>query len=281
MIKINNLDFKYSSRKIVYKNLNLEIQQGLIYALIGTNGAGKTTLLNIIAGLLRPQKGDCFVFDSNTKNRHPRMLENVFIVPSEFDMPNISIKYYLKLYSGFYQNFDISFFNYCLKEFNLSVDNRLKSLSTGDKMKANLSFALATGCNLLLLDEPTSGLDIPSKSIFRKLVSGTFTKDQTILIATHQVNDISNLVDAIIIEDKGKILLNTQTEQITDKLNFNLPLSEINPENLIYGGDSLRGKDTVSINVNGNPGNLNIELLFFAALKNPEKITNLFNPKNS
>ncbi len=274
-IKISNLNFYYKKKKIVYQNLNLTIQQGHIYALLGKNGSGKTTLFNIIAGLLFPKSGNCSVFEHSSQERFPKMLEQIFVLSEGFEMPSISIKQYLKLYSDFYPNFDIKLFKNILNEFEIDFDNNLKNLSHGDKKKVYLSFALATRCKLLLLDEPTNGLDIPSKSTFRRIISSSFYDDQTIIIATHLVNDISSLCDATIIENDGQILINAFNEEITKQLSFNVHHSNIDPENLIYFEDNLSGTDTVSVNTNGFSGNLNMELLFNATLTSPEKVSNL------
>lgn len=204
MIKIDNLNFSYPRKRKVYQNLSLNIEEGAVYALLGLNGAGKTTLLNLIAGFLIPQDGACMVFGCEASKREPKMLEEIFFVSDTSEFPNRRVKSFCNLYAGFYPRFDQVFFDYCLGEFDLHGGMSLKSMSFGEKRKVMLSFALATKCKLLMFDEPTNGLDIPSKATFRKLLASSIDETQTIIMATHQVRDLANLMDRIIIEHQGR-----------------------------------------------------------------------------
>jgi ABC-2 type transport system ATP-binding protein len=108
----------------------------------------------------------------------------------------------------------------CLREFELPADIRLNELSMGQKKKVFMSFALATNTRLLLLDEPTNGLDIPSKSQFRKVVANGMDRDRTIIISTHQVHDVEQLLDHIVVLNNKQVLLNASTADITSKFSF-------------------------------------------------------------
>lgn len=280
MIEIKNLDFHYQRKHQVYKNLNLNIKEGSIYALLGLNGAGKTTLLNLIAGFLIPQEGTCRVFDFEASRREPQMLQEIFLVGDTSEFPNMTVNEFCDLYAGFYSNFDDELFKQCISEFGLLRDSSLKRLSFGDKRKVVLSFALATRCRLLLFDEPTNGLDIPSKATFRKLIASTLGEDQTIIMATHQVRDLANLMDRIIVENKGQILINESVEQIAKKISFGLPSEQIAIDNLIFKADGFNPNETVSVNRSLQPGQVDIELLFSAAIASPNKLSAIFNSKN-
>lgn len=280
MIKIENLDFQYSRKRQVYKNLNLDIEEGAIYALLGLNGAGKTTLLNLIAGFLIPQSGSCTVFDREASQRKPEMLQEIFMVGDTSEFPNMSVMKFCELYSDFYPKFEHELFNQCISEFGMSVNSSLKQLSYGDKRKAILSFALATRCKLLLLDEPTNGLDIPSKATFRKLIASSLNESQTIIMATHQIRDLINLMDRIIIENKGKIVINESVERIAEKLSFGLPSEQIATDDLIFNADGFNQYETVSVKRSLQSGQPDLELLFSAAIANPQKLSTIFNSKN-
>lgn len=280
MIEIKNLDFHYPRKRQVYKNLNLNIEEGSVYALLGLNGAGKTTLLNLIAGFLIPKEGSCKVFGHQSKNREPEMLQEIFLVSDISEFPNMSVSEFCKLYAGFYPRFDNSFFEYCISEFRLSGYSSLKRLSFGDKRKVMLSFALATRCRLLMFDEPTNGLDIPSKATFRKLVASSLGEKQTIIMATHQVRDLANLMDRIVIEHHGEILINETIERIAEKLSFGLNAELISKTDLMFHSESFTQTETVSINRTNQQGPIDIELLFNAAISSPEELSTIFNSKN-
>jgi len=280
VIKIENLDFQYSRKRQVYKNLNLNIEEGAIYALLGLNGAGKTTLLNLIAGFLIPQSGSCTVFEREASQRKPEMLQEVFMVGDTSEFPNMSVMKFCELYADFYPKFEHELFNQCISEFGMSVNSSLKQLSYGDKRKAILSFALATRCKLLLFDEPTNGLDIPSKATFRKLIASFLNESQTIIMATHQIRDLTNLMDRVIIENKGEIILNESIDLIAEKLSFGLNADQINSKDLLFKADSFNPNETVSINRLGYPGQVDLELLFTAAVTRPTELIWIFNSKN-
>ena len=277
MIEIKNLEFHYPRKHQVYKNLNLNIKEGSVCGLLGLNGAGKTTLLNLISGFLIPQEGTCSVFGYQSSKRKPEMLQEIFLVGDTSEFPNMSVKEFCDLYAGFYQRFDMNLFEQCISEFGLTLASSLKMLSFGDKRKVILSFALATKCRLLMFDEPTNGLDIPSKATFRKLVASTLSENQTIIMATHQVRDLANLMDWIVIEHSGKIILNESIDCIAEKLSFGLSTEQIAADDLVHKAESFNQNETVSINMTNQPSQVDIELLFNAATINPEKMALIFN----
>jgi len=120
-------------------------------------------------------------------------------------------------------------------------------------------------------------LDIPSKSTFRKLIAASLTEDQTIIMATHQVRDLANLVDRIIVEHNGKIILNQQVDHIAEKLIFGLNPEKVEVGNLIYKADNFNPNDTISLNLAGEPGLVDIESLFTAAVTMKTEISKIFN----
>jgi len=280
VIKIKNLDFHYQRKHQVYKNLNLNIEEGAIYALLGLNGAGKTTLLNLIAGFLIPKSGSCEVFGYEASLRKPQMLQEIFLVGDTSEFPNMTVKQFCELYAGFYPRFENDFYNSCISEFGLQPGSSLKRLSFGDKRKVVLSFALATKCQLLLFDEPTNGLDIPSKATFRKLIASSLGENQTIIMATHQVRDLANLMDRIIIEHNGKIVINEPIDRIAEKLAFGLSSDRIAHNDLLFKAESFNQNETVSVNHTDQPGQVDIELLFNAAVTNTAKLSQIFNTQN-
>ncbi len=207
MISIKNVSFGYTPYSKVLKDFSLDFQQGGVYGLLGKNGTGKSTLLYLITGLLRPQQGCVEVDGENSSQRKAETLSEIFIVPEEYDLPNIALMKYVKALKPFYPNFSEDLLEKCLREFEMPMGVNLGSLSMGQKKKVYICIALAANTRYLLLDEPTNGLDILSKSLFRKVVVTGMSEDKTIIISTHQVHDVEHLLDHVVIIDTNRVLL--------------------------------------------------------------------------
>lgn len=223
MIKTNHLSFRYSgSNSDSISDMSMEISSGKIVGLLGANGAGKSTLLYLLSGLLKPKSGEIEVEGFYPWRRTPEFLRNLFIVPEEIDLPSISLGSYVTAYSPFYPNFSIESMRKALSHFNLTPEIHLGSLSMGQKKKAFLAFALACHTPILLMDEPTNGLDIPGKSEFRRVLIDTMDDSRTIIISTHQVRDLEQLLDHVLIMDKNGILLNDSIANLQDRYYFGI-----------------------------------------------------------
>ena len=168
MIEVKNLFFSYGKRKQkVFDDFSLALDKGSVYGLLGKNGTGKSTLLYLMTGLLRPQAGRVLYKGVDVSMRYPLTLQDMFLVPEEFELPPVSLVSYIELNSSFYPRFSKEDMIKYLHYFEMDMDINLGSLSMGQKKKVFMSFALATNTSLLLMDEPTNGLDIPGKSQFR------------------------------------------------------------------------------------------------------------------
>ncbi|POY38396.1 ABC transporter ATP-binding protein [Solitalea longa] len=276
MLNIYQLKFGYKAKQHLFEKLDLELSAGHIYGLLGKNGAGKSSLLRMMCGLVFPKEGSVEAFAFNPMQRHPAFLQQVFFVPEEVELPNLKIKQFAKINGAFYPGFDREKFNLLLTEFELNIDSHIKDLSYGQQKKVSISFAIATNAKLLLLDEPTNGLDIPSKAQLRKILAGHINEDSCIVISTHQVRDLDNLIDSIIILENGAIILNENTERITEKLAFKV-LQQETSSNVLYAEPSLAGQLSVLENTRNEASKLDIELLFNAAIENKPEILRIFN----
>jgi ABC-2 type transport system ATP-binding protein len=276
MIQINGLSFSYSSKKPIFEQLNLTLPPGNIYGILGKNGAGKSTLLKIISGLLFPTRGNLEVVGYRPKDRYPQFLNEVYLVTEEFHLPSMKIEQYLSLYSPFYPRFNRSLFDEYINEFKLPRDQKLTALSYGQKKNFLLSFGLATDCKILILDEPTNGLDIPSKSQFRKIVANAIHEDRSFIISTHQVRDMENLIDPIIILDEGKIVFFENYESISKKLSITRQAELPNNNILVYAESYLGAYTVVTENTNMEETSMNLEILFNAVVSNKTRINQIF-----
>ncbi len=276
MIQFQNVNFHYKKRTPLFKELNLEIPAGNIYGLLGKNGAGKTSLLKLIGGLLFPKSGAINAMGFNPSERFPAFLSDLFFMPEELHIPAMKVSTFAKVYAPFYPKFSESQFQRYLRDFEIADDHKINGLSQGQKKKAMLSFGLATNSRLLVLDEPTNGLDIPSKSLFRKTIAGAISDDQTCIISTHQVRDMGNLMDPIIILDEGKIVFNDSVEAIAQKLHFEVTYSRGEPTDVLYAERVLGGYMVVKENKFKEETEVDIEIFFNAMMANREGIQSLF-----
>jgi ABC-2 type transport system ATP-binding protein len=276
MITIDQLNFHYKKRSPLFSNLELDVSAGNICGLLGKNGAGKTTLLKLIAGLTYPKSGSLTVNGFNPADRRPAFLADLYLVPEEFYVPAMKINTFEKVYGAFYPKFSREQFDTYLREFEVDRSFRMDKLSYGQKKKVLLSFGLATNTSLLILDEPTNGLDIPSKSRFRKLLAGSIDDDKCYVISTHQVRDMINLIDPVIILEDGKIIFQASIEEITNKLHFGIHFQESLISDALYAERTPGGYLAVTPNITGEETEVDLEVLFNAVVENKARVQELF-----
>jgi len=268
MIEIQNLSFGYRKKKLLYRDLTLTLETGSIYGLLGKNGAGKSTLLKNLSGLLFPSKGSIMVNGFMPGKRLPSFLETIYLIPEEVHVPSLTISNYEKLFAPFYPGFKPEEFHSYLEQLNVKDEGRLNTLSFGQQKKFIIAFALACNTHILLLDEPTNGLDIPSKIRFRKLIASVLHEDRTIIISTHQIRDLDNLIDRVIIVEDGELLLNASLTEISERLCFKTVARLDGLKNILYQEESLKGYTVVSENTEGEESKANLEHLFNAITGN-------------
>ena len=266
MIDIQNLSYRYAgSKELVFDGFSLQLNENNIYGLLGKNGTGKSTLLYLLAGLLRPTQGSVAVDGMESGKRLPAMLEELFIVPEEFDLPAMTLDKYVSIMKPFYPRFSSEVLRSCLEDFELPTSLHLNALSMGQKKKVFMSFALAAGTRLLLMDEPTNGLDIPSKTQFRRVVANNMTEDRTLIISTHQVHDVESLLDHILILSRSGLLLNASVGDICESYGFEYRALGSPMDDVVYSEPSMQGNAVIARREAGSSETqLNLELLFNA-----------------
>lgn len=270
MIQIKDLRFSYpGSRHQVFDGLDLSMEPGKIYGLLGKNGQGKSTLLYLMSGLLRARQNEVMFDGMDMRDRRPEALQDIFIVPEEYDLPRMSMRQFIKLNEKFYPRFSVDVLQQSLRDFEMPEVVNLKALSMGQKKKVYMSFALAANTRLLLMDEPTNGLDIPSKSLFRKAMANNMADDRTLIISTHQVHDVEALLDHILILDESRLKLNASTSAITDRYSFEFRQPSEMDADVLYAEPSLQGNSVIVRRREGSPETqLNLELFFNAVTQN-------------
>jgi len=276
MVRVDNISFGYSRKNKVFSDLTFEFKAGNIYGILGRNGAGKTTLLRLISGLLYPISGYCMKDGLKLTDRLPETMSDIFFLPEEYELPSISLQKYVNVNSVFYPRFSDDQLLKYTDEFELDLKKKLNSFSYGQKKKFLIAFGLATNASLLVLDEPTNALDIPSKSQFRKIMASSITEDRCIVISTHQVRDLENLIDPVVIIEKGDIIFNQPIESIASRLLFGDTEDRVTGE-VIYSTGREGRKRGVMINPKNTGSIVDLEMLFNAVVQQHEKIKTIFN----
>lgn len=273
MITIENLAFSYGKTPVL-NNITMTLEEGHVYGLLGENGVGKTTLLTLLCGLKKLQSGSIETDGMNPYDRDPMFLQNQYYLPDEVTPYNQSAKRFAEFNGRFWPNFDMDKFLQIMSEFENDPSKKMNKMSCGQLKKTYISFALACGAKYLFMDEPTNGLDIPSKAQFRKAVMKYTADDSIVVISTHQVRDLENIIDPIVILDKCDVLLNADMQTISEKLYFDYGTT-IRQDSL-YSEQLPGGFIQVVPNEDGEDSKVNVEALFNAVHNNKEQIKNIF-----
>ena len=276
MIEIKDLAFSYGKTPIL-KSITTTLEEGRIYGLLGENGVGKTTLLTLLCGLKKVCSGSITTDGQNPFDRTPTLLQNQFYLPDEVLPIAMKAECFAKERGAFWPDYDHAKFLEIMKEFENDPAKKMNQMSAGQLKKTYISLALACGCKYIFMDEPTNGLDIPSKTQFRSAIMKYTTDDSTIVISTHQVRELENIIDPIIILDRQDVLLNATVEEITSKLYFDFG-TQLHPESL-YSEQLPGGFIQVYPNSTGEDSKINVEALFNAVHKNKELIKGMFSNK--
>ena len=277
MIKVKNLTYAYSRKKWpVLRDVSLEIQPGKVYGLLGKNGVGKSTLLYLMAGLLTPMKGVVTMDGTDVRRRLPSTLADIFLMPEEVVLPSMKLEEFVKLNAPLYPRFSEEDMARNLEIFDVERDVNLGELSMGQKKKVYMSFALACNTQVLLMDEPTNGLDIPGKEAFRRFVAGSMNDDRAIVISTHQVRDLEQLLDQIVILDDAKVIHERSIPEIAEKLKFTLTDSPEVIKSALLAVPSVGGVKVVIQNEDGDETEPDVEMLFNLVVNNQGIVQYLF-----
>ncbi len=273
MIRIDNLAFSYGSAEVL-KNINMTLQEGHIYGLLGENGVGKTTLLTLLCGLKSCKEGQISIDGRNPYKREPSLLGELYYLPDEVAPVQMTARDYARNFGKFWPGFRMETFLEIMQIFENDADHKMSKMSCGQLKKTHIAFALACNCRYLFMDEPTNGLDIPSKSQFRKAVMKYTSDDATLLISTHQVRDLEDIIDPIIILESHEVLLNAGLEEIADKLYFDY--SGAVRSDALYSEMTPAGSIQVAVNTEKRESKVNVEALFNTAHLHKELFRGLF-----
>ena len=206
---------KIYGKNIILDNVSINIEPQKIYGLLGDNGAGKSTLLNIINNRIFSTTGKVELSGESIFDNE-KSLNKIYLMSEDDLYPSkLKINSLFKLTEKFYGEFDWDLAHQMLEEFELNPSKHLNKLSTGYRSIAKLIVALCVPCDYIFLDEPVLGLDANHREMFYNFLLDTYQERlRTFVISTHLIEEIFNLLERVIILDKGKIIDDNELEQL-------------------------------------------------------------------
>jgi len=231
MIEIKNLSVELEEKEILH-NINLKMDKGKIYGVIGPNGVGKTTLIKSLVGIYKNNKGS-ILYDGEEVYDNPKVKEKIAYVADENNFfTSFIIKDIIKFYKMAYKDFKEEKFHNMNKIFNVNIKKRFYMLSKGNKMRVALMIAFAQCGEYMILDEPTSGLDpILKNKLLKFLQKEVKERNITIIISSHHLNELEKVCDDIIIIDNGKVSYESSLDNMRKSIKkiqvaFDMPVYE-------------------------------------------------------
>lgn len=277
MITLQSVAFTYPKGRKIYQGLDLSLSAGSIVGLLGRNGEGKSTLMKLMTGQLVAQAGEISLFGQSVSKRPTKLLQQVYMLPEETVVPRITIREYFDIISPFYPSYSEEIASEIISEFEIDWSWNLAKISLGQRKKALIALALALNTPLLLLDEPTNGLDIPSKSIFRHLLARYSNEERLIVISTHQVRDLEQLIDHIVMLDRNQIICNKSIIELTERLHFTT-VTPSNKAEAIYSEGAIMGEYGVwARGEEDEDSDFSMELFFNAMIAQKERMQAIIN----
>ena len=213
-IQIKNITKRYKDVTAL-DDVSFAFEFGKIYGFLGRNGAGKTTLINIIANRIFADQGEILI-DGIPAKENMGVHEKIFCM-SEADLydRDLKVKDHFKWTNRFYTDFDLKKAFELSKKFNLDTNKRFKALSKGYQSIFKLIIALSLNVPYVIFDEPVLGLDANHRELFYSLLLKEFeNNERTLIIATHLIEEVSNIIEEVVLIDKGKILVQETVEEV-------------------------------------------------------------------
>lgn len=214
LVELKDIEKSYG-KKTVLEDLNLKIEKGKIYGLLGPNGSGKTTLIKLINDLLKPNKGDVLINGKKPGIESKKIIS--YLPERTYLNMNMKVTELLNFFEDFYDDFDKEKALSLLKKLDIDTNDKLKTMSKGTKEKVQLIAVMSRKADLYVLDEPIGGVDPASRDYILETILTNFNEGSSIIICTHLISDIEKILDDVIFINKGKIVLNDSADEIRNK----------------------------------------------------------------
>ena len=219
VISVKNLTQRYGKGRIIYSDLSFDVPKGRILGLLGKNGTGKTTTINILMGYLRPQSGECRIFGESITQMRPETRARIdLLIEGHVQYAFMTIAQIEKFYSKFYPKWNRDAYYELMKKLKVSPNQRISTMSCGQRSQVALGLILAQNADLLVLDDFSLGLDPGYRRLFIDYLR-EFAKaeDKTVFMTSHIIQDLERLVDDCIILDYGRILTQMPVDRLLDQ----------------------------------------------------------------
>lgn len=211
LIEIKNVSKSYGKKQAL-NNINITIEPGKIYGLLGPNGSGKTTLIKLINDLLTPTSGEILIKGQKPGIESKKIIS--YLPERTYLNMNFKVKELLNYFEEFYENFNKTKAQELLKKLDINEEDKLKTMSKGTKEKVQLILVMSRKADIYILDEPIGGVDPASRDYILETILNNFDENSSMIISTHLIQDIENILDNVIFINKGKIILNDIADNI-------------------------------------------------------------------
>lgn len=219
LISIRELQKSYG-KNMIFDDFDMTIEPGKIIGLLGPNGSGKTTLIKILAGLLTYSKGEIEIdgnkIGSKTKDIVAYLPDRIYF------NDNQKVGEIIKVFKTFYRDFDVARAEEMLKSLSIDSNMQIKKMSKGTKEKVQLIMVMSRRAKLYLLDEPIAGVDPAAREYIIRTIISNYEKDASILISTHLIQDVENILDDVILLKDGKIILHEPADKLREERNMSI-----------------------------------------------------------
>lgn len=215
ILECHGLSKKYNRQNYALQNLSLTLERGQIVGLLGPNGSGKTTFLKLMNDLLTPTEGQILI-NGNTPGVESKKIIS-FLPERTYLDNNMKVKDVIAYFADFYQDFDSDKANLMLTDLGIDCNARLKTLSKGTKEKVQLVLVMSRNADLYVLDEPIGGVDPAARDYILRTILSNYREDATILISTHLIMEIENVLDRVLFIQNGQLVLNATVDEIREE----------------------------------------------------------------
>ena len=233
MIVVKSLIKKFDD-DVILNGINMNVKKGSIYGIIGPNGSGKTTLLNHLVGVYRQDSGEIVINEKNIYDNADQKQSMAYMQDEIYAYPQYTIKNMAGFYKEMYKSWDDDRYKKLKEIFDIDDKKRITKLSKGMKKQVAFCFALSKTPEILIMDEPIDGLDpIARRKLWNVVIDDVAKREMTVIISSHNLKELENMCDTILILDKGKSVIERSIEDLTQdvhKVQFVLEKPELEDE---------------------------------------------------
>ena len=211
LLEVKNLNKSFDNKQIL-KDINFSISKGKIIGLLGKNGVGKTTLIKLINDLLTPTSGEILIKGNKVGVETKKIV--AYLPERTYLNKQMKVSEVINYFEDFYEDFDSKKAEKLLKDLNLDVNQKLTKMSKGMQEKVQLVLVMSRNADLYVLDEPLGGVDPATRDYILDTILSNFNENASVIISTHLISDIEKILDEVIFIDKGKIVLQSETDKL-------------------------------------------------------------------